>query len=497
MYTVLNNYTRRQGPEPPQTRPSLCLMLIVALAIGYVLHMRDISINGEEKMIIGDENTFKQGGQSLFGLRIQEENMVSSEKNDGSAVPPVAPREAASLDTKGSSVAKLSPSQTSSSSPTSTPTPTSSPTPTSTTTPTSSVTPPPPPAPFPPVKLPLSTNEKSSSPVSNPSRNSAVIAHWKENIDWIVPMAKSGWRVFVSDADESNAQITAQVVKNNVNNGGENIISIRHKNWGREALPYLKFISENYHDLPQTMLFLPGDSLSSHAKVLTPYFQYIKSNWNGFLDGRKCDGYFPVNDLFVVNRTAHAVESLHLNAFFDIAKKKWMELEVGGQDDSEPIPAYFQGFSGRPITMYCCAGFILTRTIIHKHPHRLWKALYAATSDPDAINSMPNPSSGTRDMWTASAMEHSWHILFGCGEHTPKRTLDDLCGPQGIFETNSEPCRTPFRETISESTIYDESPNRPPPPPPPSFLDDLYRRTGDGSMKDENRRQRMEHPFAT
>jgi hypothetical protein len=61
--------------------------------------------------------------------------------------------------------------------------------------------------------------------------------------------AKSGWLVYVSDADDEKAQGTVQMATSNVNNGGENIVSIRHKNWGREALPYLKFISENYNNL--------------------------------------------------------------------------------------------------------------------------------------------------------------------------------------------------------------------------------------------------------
>jgi len=499
MYDVINAYTRRQGPEPPSTRPSLCLMIVIALAIGYILHMRDISINGEERMILGDENTFKQGGQSPFGLRIQEEHIMSETIIDrSSSSEGLAPRAASSL--LDTNIAKVSSSRTPSSSPTSTPTPTPSPTTTSTVTPSS--TPPPLLPPSQQLSLPvaqqaapmyvptaqqLPANLQSSA--INPSRKSAIIAHWKENIEWILPMAKSGWLVYVSDADDEKAQGTIQMSMNNVNNGGENIVSIRHKNWGREALPYLKFISENYNNLPQVMGFFPGDSFSSHAKTLTPYLQHVKSNWNGFMDNRQCDGYFPINDVYVVNRTAHSVESLNLNAFFDIAKKKWMELGVAGQDDAEPIPSYLDGFSGkRPITMYCCAGFILTRSIVHKHPHRLWKALYAATSDPDAINEMPNPSSGTRDMWTASAMEHSWHILFGCGEHTRKRTLDDLCGPNGIFETNSEPCNA--RETIAESTIYDETPNRPPPRPPTmSFLDDLYGAGGDRKMERGFRRE--------
>jgi hypothetical protein len=252
----------------------------------------------------------------------------------------------------------------------------------------------------------------------------------------------------------------------NIHNGGQNIISLRHKNWGREALPYLKYIAENYNTLPQVNLFLPGDSLSNHAKTLTPYLHHIRSDWNGFLDGRKCDGYFPVNDIYVVNRTAHSLDSLALNNFFEIAKKKWIDLGIPGQDDSEPIPNYLEGFSKRPITIYCCAGFLLTRTAIHKHPHRLWKALYAATSDPDAINAMPNPSSGTRDMWTASAMEHSWHLLFGCGEHTPKRTLTDLCGKNGLFRPTSEPCTMQNYERLGESILYDETPNRIMPLPP-------------------------------
>jgi hypothetical protein len=94
----------------------------------------------------------------------------------------------------------------------------------------------------------------------NPMTHTIVVARYNENLDWLMPYNDS---VVVFNKGENNIPQF------------KNIKTL--KNTGREGDTYLRYIINNYENLPDKITFLQGDSFSHNSTILYGIDNYEKT----------------------------------------------------------------------------------------------------------------------------------------------------------------------------------------------------------------------------
>lgn len=205
-----------------------------------------------------------------------------------------------------------------------------------------------------------------------------VTAHYKENLDWL---KKSEWKVVVCDKPGSQP----------MNFEPDPTCSL-NENRGREASVYLKYIIENYDNLPKHIAFIHGheDDWHQSGSLLDLIKDAKKENY----------GYISLNNRidFKCDEVPNGVRNKQYDDFepkhpaFILLMNKWDS--IFGPILKIPRPGY--------VRFKCCAQFVVSRDAILKHTRDEYQTLYEFVMD-------PNES----DYVTGMTMEFIWHILFG------------------------------------------------------------------------------------
>lgn len=87
----------------------------------------------------------------------------------------------------------------------------------------------------------------------NDSRVQIVVARYEEKLDWIAQLVQKGARVTCYNKGKSAIDINGVQVKT-------------LKNVGREGQSYLTYLIENYDNLPEITIFLPGSCMDPHKR---------------------------------------------------------------------------------------------------------------------------------------------------------------------------------------------------------------------------------------
>ena len=170
-----------------------------------------------------------------------------------------------------------------------------------------------------------------------------VTAHYKENLEWL---KRSNMKVVVCDKPGADPMPFPPDPKCSLD-----------QNRGREASVFLKYIIENYDNLPKYVAFIhgheeawhqSGDLLESIRRAKKEGRPYI--SLNNRIDLR-CDDAPKDVDI----DPTHSVEDRH--AAFILVMKKWDE--IFGPILNIPRPRYFR--------FQCCAQFIVSRDAILRH----------------------------------------------------------------------------------------------------------------------------------
>lgn len=189
-----------------------------------------------------------------------------------------------------------------------------------------------------------------------------VSSHYKEDIQWLkatdVPV------VVCSKIDES-------------------ALCRETRNKGREATAYLKFIVQNYDNLPNNVAFIHGHNDAWHQNMKGSLINVI-SNCAKY----KQYGFISVNNNFIDDRnvTDNAImQRLHRD--WDVTFRPYLKRDP---------PEY--------VYHDCCAQFVVSRERILRHPKDAYETWY------NYIMNDPNDVSG----YDLSVMfEYIWHIIFG------------------------------------------------------------------------------------
>jgi Protein of unknown function (DUF3431) len=212
-----------------------------------------------------------------------------------------------------------------------------------------------------------------------------VSSHYNEDLEWL---KKSPWKVVICDKP------------------GASLSSFRSDpsctldvNRGREASSFLKYIVENYDNLPPKMAFIHGHEHSEHQKYPKGLLEAIEDAKSDEFD------YISLNNLIQIKKDSGTSPELprHQHMKLEDHPKVYEEMRKTWSSVFEPIlgvkiPEYFR-FKGQ-------AQFIVSKKAIHRHGKDVYRKFYDFMMDPNG------------DDWARGViMEFVWHMIFTDSGH--------------------------------------------------------------------------------
>ena len=189
-----------------------------------------------------------------------------------------------------------------------------------------------------------------------------VTAHWKEDLTWL-----KNADVPVVLIDKEGAEPSPFVPQHTI------------PNYGLEASSYLKYIVENYENLPDHVAFIHGHETSVHQNHDRPLLEVIRG-----ANIQKYD-FIPIDN------------SLHPTDFTDILNT---DAKVYSLFDNLEIPANKPRHNS-PLIFELGAQFIIGRNRILRNPKELYEKWLNKLNTPDFSKE------------GAVIFEHLWHVIFG------------------------------------------------------------------------------------
>jgi hypothetical protein len=189
-----------------------------------------------------------------------------------------------------------------------------------------------------------------------------VTSHWKEDLGWLL---KSPWPVNL--IDKEGADLSPFVPKYII------------PNKGKESSAYIKYIVENYENLPDHVAFIHGHETAYHQCHDRPLLEVIAGAQREIHDFISLNNYF---------RLYHFLDETD----------NWMKIET-----------YWNlfGFKEKDKPVYGCrleapmgAQFIVSREAIRRYPKQDWNRWY---------NLVMNEGTDYFPLF----LENIWHIIFG------------------------------------------------------------------------------------
>eukprot|EP00798_Chlamydomonas_sp_ICE-L_P019539 gene19539-26220_t len=215
-----------------------------------------------------------------------------------------------------------------------------------------------------------------------------VTAHFNENLKWLKKA-----RVPVVVCSKLNAETPALPAdpKCTITNNG------------REASVYLKFIISNYDNLPKHVAFIHGHQTSYHQML--PF---------GLLSA--------IQDCALIDEYDYIPLS---NSYFDrYAWKEDPRMEMLRKMWDDVFRPYLHRDFPNKLIHDCCAQFIVSRTLILKHPKRAYEHWFSLFNNDKFYNMY-----GYDDYEIAVMFEYIWHIIFGEPDfvHNNMHKFKDAC----------------------------------------------------------------------
>jgi hypothetical protein len=192
-----------------------------------------------------------------------------------------------------------------------------------------------------------------------------VTSHWKEDLDWL---KKSKWQVVLVDKEGAYPSwiVPQHVIPNS----------------GRETSAYLKYIIENYDNLPDHVAFIHGHEEAHHHKHDRPLLEVIEGANVAEFD------FIPLNNFFT--KKPFVDDDMSLPTGFLEIETFWDKFNVPARK-----PPYFAD-----MIIPMGAQFIVSSRRIRRHPKSLYEFWYKIVIE-------------ERDKNWPYCFEATWHIIFG------------------------------------------------------------------------------------
>lgn len=159
-----------------------------------------------------------------------------------------------------------------------------------------------------------------------------VTSHYREDLEWL---RASKYPVVVYTKEGG----TTPAIK----------ATCKCQNFGKEASVYLKYIIDNYYNLPKWVAFLHGHETAWHQKLGMPILEAI--------DRAKKDryGFISLNNCFIDDRNPSNQTYRLALQHWDKNFRPWLKMDA-------PFDVYHD----------CCAQFIVAKHRIQRHPKQAY-----------------------------------------------------------------------------------------------------------------------------
>ena len=179
------------------------------------------------------------------------------------------------------------------------------------------------------IKLPVKSSTYSHNSFSNLPHSvvrTIVAVQRNENLAWISVALQLGWNVHIRQRslelfDQLTSDINTGIYNESFSRGKEifgvpvRLTNALEPDYGAEASGYIRYIVENYENLPDITVFVHGNPFGHNEDILN-WINCINPNFHG---------YFSINTLFVVNRHFHTI---NVNSFVREVNRRWIEHTV-------------------------------------------------------------------------------------------------------------------------------------------------------------------------
>eukprot|EP01064_Diplonema_japonicum_P036286 TRINITY_DN8101_c0_g1_i1.p1 TRINITY_DN8101_c0_g1~~TRINITY_DN8101_c0_g1_i1.p1 ORF type:complete len:549 (+),score=44.05 TRINITY_DN8101_c0_g1_i1:94-1647(+) len=220
-----------------------------------------------------------------------------------------------------------------------------------------------------------------------------VVSHFRENLDWLKKkwgsaythtIYEMGRRGEIPDFSTTYKQALEQ-------DGSRYYLT----NFGDESSGYLRFIIDNYDDLPNITVFLHGTPMG-HNSDIGRWISHVKeTTWFTFLT----TGWVE-NRCILDMHNKSLIPNYDEGAFIDFwLKFPWSEMGLGS------LP--------RCLSLYCCAEFAVSRDAIRSQPLMFYKELWSFTLNFVLDQNTARKYKGWSLRQIGGIYEHSWHVMFG------------------------------------------------------------------------------------
>jgi hypothetical protein len=194
------------------------------------------------------------------------------------------------------------------------------------------------------------------------TNSQVVVAHWKEDLEWVNTLRKQGFEVLVYEKEQPEAQYNVQLNK------------------GHEASVYLKYVVDHYDALPDYVVLLHGHDTSwhHHGSIV----DLIQSRVGTVMES-------------MVNLNHFRLGSIVTNAWYaDIVRwfRKYLTPTLGV--DPSAIGDWTSGHLG-------CAQFIVSSSAIRSRPLSFYSDLYTWLMTTELTNNV-----------SGRYMEWTWHLIW-------------------------------------------------------------------------------------
>ena len=295
--------------------------------------------------------------------------------------------------------------------------------------------------------LPPPSPTPTSAAPRAPSSTAAtlVVSHHDEDLAWLWALLDDGlcggkaeaavtWSVWLSEKTAAGAaSALAALSPGGAAGAHAACVTVSEEpggNWGREAVPFLRYIETMYEALPATAVFVHGAALQ-HTPALGRWLRCLDPRWPA--DGSAAHGFVSMAPHFMAGQLLER-RAPSMDVFAALARK----ATAGVADTSSPLV----NLSFSPTAHSCCATFVAARAALRQRSHSFWSALLEVALNAGRVDS---PYEGQRDQWAAAYMEQVWHHVLGEPLALPAPT--PLCSrgaatPAGVspfFDTSTCP----------------------------------------------------------
>eukprot|EP01062_Namystynia_karyoxenos_P043416 TRINITY_DN31808_c0_g1_i1.p1 TRINITY_DN31808_c0_g1~~TRINITY_DN31808_c0_g1_i1.p1 ORF type:complete len:360 (+),score=76.53 TRINITY_DN31808_c0_g1_i1:89-1081(+) len=240
-----------------------------------------------------------------------------------------------------------------------------------------------------------------------------VVSHYKEDLGWLTHGWGSAYSHTVYEMDRGGAPAGGPDLSDGYVQWADAAGSRQWlANFMDENSGYLRFIIDNYENLPDVTVFLHGKPQAHNAAV----GDWVRCLRDDYPQKAGSGGFVFLTRTLVRNRCI--VDGSNVSVL-----PKWKQGPRQGEDRDYGVfadywvrfPWHLLGLGRVPqcASFYCCGQFAASRAALRSRPLATWRQLWSHSVDYVLNEQVSKRFHGLATRSVGGIYEHTWHLLFG------------------------------------------------------------------------------------